>query len=55
MKFVMISPGKVLLEALSNVFWSGHSCHVRGHWGLGFSEAEFKQMEEKGDFLKIRK
>ena len=47
MKFVMISPGEVLLEALCDVFWSGHSCHVRGHWGIGNTEVEFKKMERE--------
>ena len=45
MEFLVVLPGKVLLEALSNVFWSGHSCYVRGHWG--FSEVELKKMEER--------
>ena len=44
MKFVVVSPGEVLLEVLNNVFWYGHSCYVRGHWG------SMKQMEEKGGF-----
>ena len=31
MKFLVVLPREVLLEAFSNVFWSGHSCYVRGH------------------------